>query len=320
MRRFIVPAIVVLVCATGADAGIWEEIWRGLDYAATPSGFPVSTTGSGFRVNGARSGRVRIVPNGVVGRGYRLEFDRTFGVDSSGRPETFRFSGLGDMTLQGSTQLTAGYTHYKNKLYFGTLDFSTNNLTYNLRTKIGAQDAALTGRLNVANQIEINPLGFYTMVMNVSNDQSQLQVDGVLVRSEKDLDFDIGPISVQGNLFFDMAVGLLNSLGLDTSNLEALSPQSPIEEINDAIDVRLQGIAAAIAGETAVNESAALLTQTVLTGDQESAQRLIGNLTADLELDALQAADPPQASIPEPGTLLLMTVGGASLWTLRRRG
>lgn len=322
MRRAQVLLTSALLWATcSASAGIWENFYRGLDILSTPSGNPVVQTTDGTRVNGARSGRVRIVPNGVVGKGYRVEFDRSFGVDTSGRPEVFRFAGLGEITLSGATQVTAGYTRPIKGLYFGESSFTVNNLNYDMQAGAGFQNARLTGTLNATGVVNANMLGFYEVTLNVSNTNSQFTVDGALANDETNTNFDIGPISLKGNLFVDLVSGLLANAGIEATDLQDLFPGSPSPWLDSLAPVAIQ--------ESAANENlddrsrvTSLLLRTVLAQDQAAASELIETLVAsegaalDLGDEAAQAA--PQA-IPEAGTLTLLMTGGTLVMTRRRR-
>lgn len=322
MRAFglVLAAALVVLTIPAVHAGPWETIYRGLEIGATPSGFPLISAGDGTRFNGARSGRVRIVPNGVVGQGYRLEFDRTFGADSRGRPETFRFGSIGDMTLQGAMQMTAGYNTLpggSRRLQDGFIDLSIANLNYNLRTKIGAQDAELNGVLSVNNQLELNSLGFYTLTLNVRNANSQLTMDGVVIRSDESTNFDVGPIVIEGNLFVDGAIALLGGLGIDTSELERHFPRSPADQIAAAIDQQLQASQGRVAGATAERDIATLLLRSILDQDEAAAGQLVSGL-ADDSLSNHYATG-GMTMVPEPGTLLLLAAGGTLFWSMRRK-
>ncbi|MBK9118543.1 MAG: PEP-CTERM sorting domain-containing protein [Phycisphaerales bacterium] len=318
-----IAVIAAFLAVQTAQAGPWDTIYRGLELVATPSGSPLLSSGDGTRFNGARSGRVRIVPNGVVGQGYRLELDRTFGNDSRGRPETFRFGSIGDLTLQGAVQLTAGYNTLPGQgsgrgLMDGFVDFGVTNLAYNLRTKVGVQDAQLTGQLNVNNQLEINSLGFYTLIINANNTNSQLSLDGVVIRSDEQTNFTVGPIVVEGNLFVDGAIAFLGGLGVDTSELQRLFPRSAADQIAAAIDRELQATQGRVAGTTAHRDIAPLLLRSILEQDEAAASALIAGLSAG-ELTNHYMGSNTIAAVPEPGTLVLLAIGGAFVWSQRRK-
>lgn len=314
-RVLVVLGAWTLVATPLAQADFYDEIYRGLQVLATPSGGPLISTGDGGQVNGARSGRLRILPD-AVGRGYSLEFDRSFGVDTRGRPEVLDL-GAFEMQLSGQTQATIGYTN--RGFLIGNANTVVQNLQYAIRGKTGAQDAELTGVLNGTTSMEINQFGFYTMDVNLNNTNSQLVLDGVLVRDEQDADFDIGPIAIEGNIFFDGLVALLASFGVDTNPLEALSPKSPIDRITDLLTEELKNQAAA--SGVRLGTSAASLSSDPAT--QVAGLQLIGpernpNEVRPSERRAADAqSDAAAQLVPEPASLALLLIGAAGL--LRRR-
>lgn len=316
-RATILLAVVALFVTASADAGLWQDIYRGLDIAATPLGGPIQRTGDGTAVNGARSGRVRIVPNGVLGDGYRLEFDRSFGVDSRGRPETLPLGAIGDVTLSGSSQMTAGFNR-TGKLWFGEMSSALNNLDYEIRTKVGVQDAVLTGRLNVASALEINSLGFYDLTLNMSNTNSQVELDGVLVRNEEDKNFDVGPVVISGNVFYDMFLGVLGAAGVDITDAASITPQSPITAIVDGWRSDFQTLASE---STTSATDPTLLARAVLGHDEQAAQELVAGLVADstrVDVTDVSVSVNPGPVMPEPGTVVLLALGGLTFARTRR--
>lgn len=278
-----------------ASAGVFENAFNVLDFLATPSGSPVITDGAGFRNNGARSGRVRVVPN-LIGAGYRLEFDRNFGPDNSGRPEIFDFGNF-EVELAGGISSTMSFS--RRGLPTGAVEFSAANLQYSVRAKSGAQDVEVAGTLNVSNNFEINPLGFYTVDVNATNTNSEITLDGVLIEGDRDTDFDIGPITLRGNVYVDALVYVLSNFGVDTSDLTDLFPQSPIDRIVQSIGERLESDAAVL-GETLTSSDFNL----------EAAK-------LDLTSRPLDPFGPGSTQAPEPSTLALLALGAAA--GVRRR-
>ena len=316
-RKVLFGLVALIVGGAGVAYGdVWRNVFEGLDLLVTPSGLPLQDAGDGTLYNGARSGRVRIVPNGLWGGGYRLELDRTFGNDSRGRPETFRMGPL-ELTLDGNIQATAGYNRWFKDFRSGSLDFRINGLNYTFKTKSNAQDVELSGSLSVSTQLEINPAGFYLLSLNASNTGSQFKIDGVVVRDTRFSNFDVGPVVVKGNIFYDMALTLLNGIGVDTSALEEVFPRSPINALSDALALGLQE-SRAVAGETVENELAPLLVKSVLTGDAQAAQAMLAGLQNGT-LSTGTTTDGSNAPLlaPEPATALLL--GGGALLLRRRR-
>ncbi len=299
MRAALAVAAGVLVAASPAFGGLFENIFFGLQVAATPSGSPVIRASSGLRVNGQRTGRVRLVPN-VPGQGFRLEFDRGFGNDALGRPEVLDLGPL-ELQLQGQTTATVDVTRRFIPTLTSNVQF--NNLSYSLRAKSGLEDVELQGTLNLTQNFEINPLGFYRLQLDIRNSNGISRLSGVLDQSNieqvQDTNFEIGPISVRGNIYVDGILALLNALGVDVSGAEQAFPLSPIDRINDAINKQLRG-------------------QARILIDPASARLL----PAQQPLFAAELAQPTGSDgvvVPEPLSLLLWGGGIVTLAVSRRR-
>lgn len=299
-------AVTTLLCGSSAFAGLWDNIYQGLDYFVTPLGSPVNVDGNGFRTNGARAGRLRIVPN-ALGQGYRLEMDRVFGGDNSGRPEIYDLGNF-ELELSGSTSSTLSFT--SRLLPTGNAETSLSNLSYVIRGKNGGQDMEIQGTLDGLSSLEINPLGFYTYTLDISNANSQVSLDGVIIDdSTKDTDFDIGPINIQGNIYYDILTGVLNSFGVATSGLEQLFPESPIDRITQEIQESLAAQAKALEDR---------IQGDLVSGVQSEQTALAAHGIIAQALDAAGATgviDPsaPAGQIPEPSGLALLALGGLVL-------
>lgn len=310
MNRVTKSAVAAtLLCGSNAFAGLWDNIYQGLDYFVTPVGSPINVDGNGFRTNGSRAGRLRIVPN-ALGQGYRLEMDRVFGGDNSGRPEVFDLGNF-ELELSGSSSTTLSFT--SRLLPTGNAQTSLANLSYVVRGKNGAQDMEIQGTLNGSSNLEINPLGFYTYSLDLSNSDSQVSVDGVIVNdSTKDTDFDIGPISVQGNIYYDILTSTLNSFGVATSGLEQLFPESPIDRVTREIQESLASQAKALEDR---------IQSDLVSGVQDQQLALAAHGLISQALDSAGGVGPVDPNtgagqVPEPSGLALLIVGGLSL--LRR--
>lgn len=310
MNRWLATGVLFVSAAT-ASAGIYDDLYRGLQLVGTPTDGPLSLLSDGSRVNGSRLGRLRFVPN-RLGKGYNVEFDRTFGADSRGRPEVFDL-GAADLTLAGSVQSTLSYT--SRWFLTGTGDTTINNLQYRVRSKTGAQDFDLSGTLNGRGAMQVNQFGFYTLNLDVQNTNSTLTVNGVAVRDSQDTQFDIGPINVQGNIYFDALIGVLNSLGADTTELQKLFPNSAIDEISQSLQDSLRK---SQFNAKELNESSLASAEKEFVTDARQAvlSRLfapIGNVPSAFA-STIQAGDPAGQSssrVPEPSTIALIGVGAA---------
>ncbi|MBI5866368.1 MAG: PEP-CTERM sorting domain-containing protein [Planctomycetes bacterium] len=310
MRKWVSAALAVFLASGGsAFAGLWDNIYTGLDYLVTPSGSPINVDGNGFRTNGARAGRLRIVPN-RLGQGYRLELDRSFGPDSAGRPETFNL-GNAELTLSGSIDSTLGFT--SRLLPTGSAQSSLNGLGYELRSKTGAQDFTLIGTLNGSQDLEINPLGFYTLSLNVSNANSEVRVNGVVVdNSSRDTDFDIGPINIRGNVYYDIITAALNTFGVNTNGLSQLFPASPIDRVTQNIQDSLASQAKSLESRYAADFVAGVQDEQLARDAQQFVDELLAS--GDAGSSGQNGQNSP---IPEPAALALLALGG--LVALRRR-
>ena len=164
MKRFATVTIIALatLAVTPALAGLWEDVYRGLQIATIPAG----------NTGGNRFGRLAIVQN-EVGEGYRLELDRRFGVDSFGRPEVYEFGNY-ELEMSGALQSTLSYT--TKGLLTANAELLMSDLSYEFRGKTGAQDATLSGTLNMSGDLEINQLGFYTLNFDLQNNPSGVVV------------------------------------------------------------------------------------------------------------------------------------------------
>ncbi len=315
MTRMLFWSLIVglLLTVSPAAADLYGDLYRGLELLSTPSGSPLLFGPDGSRSNGNRLGRLRIVPD-RVGRGYTLEFNRRFGTDSTGRPEILDL-GAFEVQLDGTLAATLAYTSRGGLV--GNADVFANNLFYATRLKTGAQDIQVLGTLNVAQQWEVNQLGFYTVFANFTNTGSQVVIDGMLVSADDlDTNFDLGPINVEGNLFFDVAVALLASFGMDTTGLEGVFPKSPIDRITDAIQEQLYGQTAGIVAGLSLGAGELVGPPSpfsVAAADPLLAARL------DVGIDGGSPGDGSAPDLPEPATLVLMALGTAVTLASRRR-
>jgi hypothetical protein len=301
-----VPVVILLCLVSPAFGDFFQDLYYGLQRLGTPSGSPLSPGPAGGVQLGNRFGRVRIVPN-APGDGHRLEFDRAFGTDPLGRPEIMDLGSF-ELQLAGQIQMTAGYTN--SDFLTGNFNSIINNLDYSLRGKTGAQDFELSGLLNGNSALEINRFGFYSVQLNLENSVSRLTMDGLAVDLNQSANFNLGPVSLKGNVFYDLFVSALEGFGVDTSALDGIFPGSPTgafaslggslfseQQVNALIE---ELVGQAVGSVTAGTQVAAEL-PTIGTGP----------LLPTTGSDAVN-------NVPEPASLMLVALGlGCML--LRRR-
>ncbi|MBN2447504.1 MAG: hypothetical protein JXO22_12300 [Phycisphaerae bacterium] len=249
MRRISLIASALLLAVTltapTANAGFWGNVYQALDFASTPSGYPLSYTGDGLAVYGNRQGRLRILPD-KVGNGYTLEFDRVFGTDTRGQPEVLDFGPL-EVELSGAVQSTMSYTN--NGYLIGNGQWFVSGLNYRVSLDAGGVDATVSGTLNVSNTLQLDQFGFYEATINVANDGSTLSVEDLSdVVTDEELDFDIGPVTVKGNVFLDAVILGLSALGVDTTGLQEFSGLSAVDQVAQALqdNINTQSLVAGV--------------------------------------------------------------------------
>lgn len=302
----------VLLFAPPVRAEFYQELFRGFQLAATPSGGPTFINSAGFQVNGARAGRVRIVPN-RFGNGHRFELDRIFGNDATGRPEVFDLGNL-ELELSGALSMTGQYTARGIPTASGQSNIT--NMVYSFRGKTGGQDFELSGTLDMTNQFEVNPFGFYEVAFEFNQTNSQIDFEGLAIDGDRDTDFDIGPISVKGNIFFDAIVAVLASFGVDTADLEGVFPKSPIdrvtEEIRNSLEKQAEVLGQQVLNEQMVGRFGEALENGHGQARSETAASAMGPVAP-----ANQAAR-GSSNVPEPGTLALFALLGLTMLARRR--
>ena len=116
--------------------------------------------------------------------------------------------GAWELTLSGplSFQIsTGGRVLSQFDLSFGTNTSRGGNvapLNYDLVFDVGAQRREVSGALLIDAGFSHKGLGFYDISLQVSSRQD-VSDEGVFRTAEEELDFDIGPIHVRGNVFAD---------------------------------------------------------------------------------------------------------------------
>ena len=183
-RRVITCGVLIGAVAAvprQAQAGMFEDVVRGLQYA-------------GFQF----SGRENPLSGGAEFQLYRF-FDE----------ETLDF-GAADLTLTGPL----GFTFETGGRSLGVLDFSLSTgdqaFEYVFNSSSGAQDYRVEGNFLLDATGSINTFGFYDLRLQLSSRQGVFLDGRFQDGAEEQLDYDIGPIDVSGNIFADLLARLFD--------------------------------------------------------------------------------------------------------------
>lgn len=226
--------------------------------------------------------------------------------------------GLSDLTLNGSATTTFSFT----KRFLPSVDFTSNtpqplSYVYNLNT--GVQDVTTAGSILINNSGSINALGFYDLQIFVSNRGDYVK-DGFIVVDDGDLDFDIGPINISGNVYLDMVAALTEPL------FAAANAPNPFAKLTGratkpvVISAMKDAITAKVAsGQILTDDEIDALVNLSITAsllDEPAFGEMAFTLTP--ELDGAPLATQPY-QVPEPTTLALLGLGVLALLRTRRR-
>jgi len=297
-----------------AQGQFFRRLATGLSFLAGPTA-----------PSGTRSGQF-VLSYEPLQRGWRAEWNRTFGQDAFGRPNSIDL-GVADLTLTGGN-LRVSAQHFTRFMKGVELFVNTPTpISYSMSLNTGFQDASATGVISINEALGINQFGFYDLNLTISN-RGNFNTDGFAVVDENaTLDFDVGPISVSGNIFADVLAAVTEPLfaGVGVQNpfakfsgratKEALVA-APIEQVRSRVE----------RGEViSQEEMEAVVNATLLAS-------ILGVTTPDLEFlqDAQVAAFSAQEAgalvapgggfaAPEPATMVLLGLPLAILFWRRSR-
>ncbi len=290
-RRIVVCGVllgVVGVLPMDARAGMFRNVVRGLDYA-------------GFQFFGQEN---------PISGGAEFALGRTF------NDETLDF-GPSDLTLTGPINFafSTGGRHLP------VLDFSlsTNDqaFQYIFNSSTGAQDYRVEGNFLLDATGSINTFGFYDVSLQLSSRQDVFLDGRFQDGMEQELDYDIGPIDVSGNIFADLLSWLFDPM------FEALG----VENIFDSLSGRAQAMD--LMQLLVADTQAAINTGNSLTTMEAAGLSENGNVFRGLDdnATALAFADQPSnkglasmRDLPEPGVGLLLLGPIVYLIARGRRG
>ena len=231
--------------------------------------------------------------------------------------------GVWDLTLNGpiSLQMSAGGR------VLSRLDFSLNTavdrdrqsvpLTYDLFFDVGGQSRRVSGSVFIDADFSYKGLGFYDLNLAVSS-QQQVVREGILGDGDDESEFDVGPISISGNVLADVLAVITDPFfeAADRPNIfDTLSGRAQLRAIfDDQADEALRQLAdgGGLGGQLLEPDSTSL-------GATE--QRLDLRLMSPLDPNTFHVTsrNTPAAVVPEPTVLLLMLLGLPAILARPRR-
>jgi len=299
-RPIWLAAFCVMVWAGPAWADFWAHVASTLSDIANPRG------------GGMRSGSFVFSYEPFMD-GWRVDFQRTFGPDAYGRPNRLDFGPI-DLTFNSGSLVWSGQFN-RRLLPAAEFTFSTPTpIDYTLTVNTGFQDARVDGQILVDSAGHMNILGFYDYELTVSN-RGEFATDGFGPEDDGNINFDIGPINVSGNIFADILAIVTDPFftAAGTENPFAkFSQQATKQAYYDATADALRERMAA--GETLTDEEIeALIQATVLSavlGAQPDASLIQQAL---LQRSLAEEGDTGSAGvnriIPEPVSVALLGAG-----------
>lgn len=280
-------SVVVLVSATAAQADIWMGLGRGLELFD-------------YQFSGERN---------ILGNGWTINASAFY------NNRTFDF-GLADVTLTGPSLISVGYT--LRGIPSATFDFTSagQSVSYNFNINTGLQDFNATGRILYNVSTDVNILGFYDTQIQLSN-RGTYSTDGFGMIDDGTLDYDIGPIDVSGNIFADMVAAVLQPLYTATGTENPFAKFSGKATRTAALEATTAELRSRIeAGEILSDEEMATLVNNTITAALLNSQSIDDGIAS---LSFLDAAVVEPMTVPEPASLMLLSLGGLLLRRPRRR-
>jgi len=278
---------------TQVDAGMFKRVVNGLGEA-------------GFNF---------IAEENFMSGGADLIVTRTF------TGETLDF-GATELTLQGSPTFT--FTTGGRGLDLLEVSLNTGGTPFNylLTTDTGNQITTLNGSFLLDASATVNEFGYYDVTFNVSSRQSFTN-EGRFSNEPSTMDYDIGPISLRGNIFADLLAvvtePIFQAMGVDNIFAQFSSSgqfESQLDSKIAALSAKARSGQALSAAEMAELGSVVSLASAFgFTPPDLSFLKDVSIGESMLSVDAL-AATQPQV-VPEPATGLMLLMGIPML--LRRR-
>jgi hypothetical protein len=286
LARLALCMTVVAIAADGAQAGVFKNVVRGLEYA-------------GFNFVGQEN---------PLSGGADFALTRTF------NNETLDFGGT-ELTLNGPVAF--GFSTGGRMLPVLDISLNTRNqpLEYTFTSDVGGQSTTITGSMELNATGSIDTFGFYDFRFDLSSRQS-IDEEGRFRNTDGELvDFDVGPIDVSGNIFADLLGLLFDPFFESTGGTNIFASFSGRLQAEEEMNLAAkQAMAKMQAGVNLTPEEVSELVGHVLTVEALGGNGVdLSFLDLDVDQDLAQAAP-----VPEPGTLCLLLVAIPLLYRRRR--
>jgi len=258
----------------------------------------------------------------VAGNNNPLSGGASFSVTNDFPGNTLDFGDF-DLTLDGPVTFglaTGGRIR-------NTLDVQLNigtpgtPLNYALALDTGARRTTYAGSAILDAGGQVDAFGFYDMNFTFSN-RTDVISDGRFGDDFQELDFDIGPVNVSGNLFADMLAGATEPLFAATNSQNIFAnfsgrSQREAELSASVVEARAKVMAG---GELTKHELSELISAATVAGIMGDVVPDLGFIDGPLQGSGrgvgVDSGALRTTVAPEPGTLLLL---GVPLLLLRRR-
>ena len=210
--------------------------------------------------------------------------------------------GAGDLTLNGplSFEVSTG-NRFVNTLDISfqtalTSDLASSPLTYEFNADMCGQETNVLGSVLIDSNLSLNEFGCYKLDLQYSSRQTVAN-DGRFNDDSITNDFDLGPISVQGNIFIDAFALLLDPILTRDGRENPFAPYTAQAQLEEATLKARELAASGIVDEPAT-----------------AGASLLPGL-------GVQSASGLSYAVPEPMTLTLAAIGLAVITAkpLRRR-
>ena len=220
--------------------------------------------------------------------------------------------GSAELRMQGpiSLELSAGGRFVPQlEVSFQTATSSTRTstpLNYLWDIDVGGQQSQIAGNLLVDGSLWVNKFGFYELDLEYSSRQTVTN-EGRFANDETDYDFDVGPVTIRGNIFADLLAVLTDPIFEATNSVNIFASFSGRAGVQKALKDAAEDALDRLAQGNTFDIDNGLISPIALGVVR-------GDIDPSLPLTQAQT----RAVTPEPTVMLLMLLG-APLLVFRRR-